>query len=62
MAPGSYLGADRDKIKVTALRDDADTPHVIPEADGMEVWLSDALAEDVVKRIKRALSILPTSK
>jgi len=63
MKPGPYLGAERNKIKVLALREDADTPYVILEGDnGEQIWLSDALAHDVIKRMQRALDMLPTSK
>jgi hypothetical protein len=62
MQPGSYLNAERNKVKVMALREDEDTPYVILEFNGTQVWMSDALAKDVSKRIERALSQLPTSK
>jgi hypothetical protein len=62
MQPGPYLGAERDKVKVMALREDEDTPYVIMEFNGVQVWMSDVLAKDVSKRIERALSQLPTSK
>lgn len=62
MQPGSYLGAERQKVKVMALREDEDTPYVILDFNGIQVWMSDVLAEDVAARIKRALSQLPTSK
>jgi hypothetical protein len=62
MQPGPYLGAERHKVEVKALREDADTPYVILEFGDVELWMSDALAHDVVKRIERALNLLPTSK
>ena len=49
-------------IKVTAYAEDRDTPYVILEHQGKEIWIEDATAADLVERINRALSILPSSK
>jgi hypothetical protein len=62
MQPGPYLGAERNKVKITAVRVDADTPIVTLEFEGVELHMTDVLAEDVVKRISKALRLLPTSK
>ena len=64
MRPEPYLGAERDRVVIIAERVDSDTPIVIlrdPETN-TEIHMSDSLAEDVAKRIQRALRILPTSK
>ena len=64
MTPGAYLGGERHMVEVIAERIDGDTPNIIlriPEGC-REVHMSDVLAEDVMKRIKRALGVLPTSK
>lgn len=68
MRPGPFLTkSERDKLSVTAHRVDADTPYVVlslfPNTVGeVSLGMSDVLAEDLVARVKRALSILPTSK
>ena len=49
-------------VKVTAHRVDSETPYVILEIDGVATWLEDVTAIDLVNRIQRALSVLPTSK
>jgi hypothetical protein len=62
MRPGSYLGGEKKVVQVIAYCIDEDTPIVILQSEGREIWMSDVLAEDVAKRITKALSILPTSK
>jgi hypothetical protein len=62
ISPGPYLGGERNKVQITAFRMDADGPIVILKTDKDEIWMSDVLAEDVAKRIMKALKMLPTSK
>lgn len=67
MRPDSLLSPE-EKLAVTveAERLDCDTPFVnltvMSDGESVTISMTDVLAEDVAKRIKRALRILPTSK
>jgi hypothetical protein len=71
MQPGILSKYERQRIKVVAECVDCDTPLVelrIPyecvtmEGEEIVLVITDTLAEDIAKRLTRALSILPTSK
>lgn len=49
-------------VAVTAYREDVDTPYVILEQDSKQLFLTDGEAWELIARLKRALSVLPTSK
>jgi len=51
-----------DEMTVVAHRVDSDTPYVILQTVEGEKWLTDVEAEELILRIRKALSILPTSK
>lgn len=51
------------EVKVTAYREDSDSPFVIlSDENGQEFRLTDVGAQSLVERINKALSILPSSK
>lgn len=50
------------RLQVIAYRMDCDTPIVELCYDGVTITLTDVDAEDVAVRIRRALSLLPSSK
>lgn len=63
MRPGSHLPhGEKATVGITAYREDCDTPYVLIDIGYEMVRMSDSLAADVADRIKRALSVLPTSK
>ncbi len=64
MRPGQLLGEEKDRVIIIAECFDEDSPFVIlrDPTTNTEIHMSDVLAEDVARRIHRALRILPTSK
>lgn len=50
------------KFEVVAQRVDSETPYISLRGHGINIYLTDTEAIDVLERIKRALSILPSSK
>lgn len=64
MRPATWIYSPA--VRVTAYREDSETPYILlgamrPSEDGAIV-LTDSEAQDLIDRLKRALSILPTSK
>jgi hypothetical protein len=47
---------------VTAFCEDEETPCVLLQNADMDVCLTDSQAHELINRLKRALSVLPTSK
>ena len=71
MRPAPWItGGERDAVEIVAHRVDDETPNVVmrvrdprdPEADPIELVMSDSLTHDVVERLQRALDMLPSSK
>jgi hypothetical protein len=60
MKPGIY----GESVTVIAERIDSDTPNIILQdhETGAEMQLTDVGAQDLIERLRRALSILPSSK